>query len=335
MPIYTIEMEILNKYGNYVKILSVARLNLQEELKMIKNLVKRTLATAIITLGIATSAHAFTAEDAIAAPDITVMVDGKTVEFDVPPQIVNGRTLLPFRAVAEAMGIEVEWNGETKEISFPATSGFTWIVTIGDVFPRSIDAPANVVVYPMDAPALIVDGRAMVPARFVADQRGKKVAWDDETRTVYIGYDPRNEFTDEQAREFELEVFRLTNIEREKAGLVPVIWDEDLARAARKHAEDMSINIYFSHTGLDGSESEDRVARETDRFGYVGENLHRAGSSTTTPEAVVQSWMNSGGHRAQILSNVDQFGDDHYLGVGFSNIDGRAMVVQKFSSIQR
>ena len=108
--------------------------------------------------------------------------------------------------------------------------------------------------------------------------------------------------TEEDIREFELEVFRLTNFEREKAGLAPCIWDEDLARAARKHAEDLSTNMR-GHIGSDGSTPNERIARETNRFRYAGENALLGGS---TPEKAVQAWMNSPGHRAAILSNLTQ-----------------------------
>jgi len=138
--------------------------------------------------------------------------------------------------------------------------------------------------------------------------------------------------TEEEIREFELEVFRLTNIEREKAGLVPVIWDEDLARAAHKHAEDMSINDFVGHTGSDGSTSNERIARETNRFRYASESATTAGSA---PEKAVQAWMNSPGHKIQIIPQGDESNRDRYLGVGFSNIDGQTRVVQLFGSIRK
>ena len=349
---------------------------------MIKNLVIKTIVTAIIALGVTISAYAsteapapeyqkiqvmrdgqlvevymppiiitpdnpffptrvFTAEDATADPDITIMVDGKIVELDVPPQIVNDVTLVPLRAMFEAFSVEIEWNAETQEISIPFSPNTTreghTIITIGDEIPRRVgpEISPGSIGGRLEVAPMIIEDRVMVPLTFVSGNRGKSLAWDEETKTAYLGYDPRTLFTPEQAREFELEVFRLTNLEREKAGLAPCIWDEDLARAARKHAEELSIHnrLPKDHSGIDGSTPEERVARETDRFGYVGENAHA--TTGGTPESVVRSWMRSPGHRAQILSNVDRFDRDHYLGVGFSNIDGRVRVVQKFSSIAR
>ena len=338
---------------------------------MIKNLAIKTIATAIIALGVTTSAYAstetpapeyqkiqvmrdgqlvevymppliippdpvFTAEDAVADPDITIMVDGKIVELDVPPQIVNDVTLVPLRAMFEAFSVEIEWNAETQEISIPlqSTRGGHAIITIGDRVFRNVgpEISPGSIGGRLEVAPMIIEGSVMVPVTFVSGNRGKSIAWDEETKTAYLGYDPRTLFTHEQAREFELEVFRLTNLEREKAGLAPCIWDEDLARAARKHAEDLSRNNMRGHIGSDGSTPNERIARETNRFRYAGENALLGGS---TPEKAVQAWMNSPGHRAAILSNMEQFDADFYLGVGFSNIDGQTRVIQKFSSIAR
>ena len=121
--------------------------------------------------------------------------------------------------------------------------------------------------------------------------------------------------------EFAMEVFRLTNIERDKEGLPPLQWDEDLARAAQEHSDDMARNNYMSHTGLDGSSPSDRIKRETSRFNSWAENV---ASGRRTPESVVEAWMNSSGHKANILGNRQ------YLGVGFSNINGSYSWTQKF-----
>ena len=50
----------------------------------------------------------------MAENDIQVKLDGKTLSFDVPPQIINDRTMVPLRAIFEALGATVDWNQETK-----------------------------------------------------------------------------------------------------------------------------------------------------------------------------------------------------------------------------
>lgn len=52
-----------------------------------------------------------------AADDITVILDGNKLEFDVPPQIIDGRTMVPIRAIFEALGAEVTWDDATKTVT--------------------------------------------------------------------------------------------------------------------------------------------------------------------------------------------------------------------------
>jgi uncharacterized protein YkwD len=98
---------------------------------------------------------------------------------------------------------------------------------------------------------------------------------------------------------FEARVLELINQERAKNGLPALKRQSQLDSAARKHSADMACNNYFSHTGLDGSAPWDRMAREGYSYSWAGENI-AAGYSTA--ESVVTGWMNSSGHRANILS---------------------------------
>lgn len=106
------------------------------------------------------------------------------------------------------------------------------------------------------------------------------------------------------------EVVRLTNVEREKAGCGPLAVDTRLAAAAQAHTADMAANDYFSHDGQDGSSPGDRTRAAGFPSGFVGENI-AAGS--TTPAATLQMWMNSSGHRANILNC-----DYTHIGVGYA-----------------
>jgi uncharacterized protein YkwD len=95
------------------------------------------------------------------------------------------------------------------------------------------------------------------------------------------------------------QVFRLVNEERAAAGLPAYAWDPYLALAAQRHAEDMAAQDYFDHTSLDGRSFSDRT-REAGYDGSPrGENIARG---YRTPEAVMEGWMSSPGHRANILS---------------------------------
>ena len=107
---------------------------------------------------------------------------------------------------------------------------------------------------------------------------------------------------------FEHRVFELTNIERRKHSLTALIWDDALAWVARKHSQDLAANNIFSHIGSDGSLPEHRVRRAGIIAEFLGENICGGRDS---PEAVIKDWMNSTGHRANIL-HIDII----YLGVG-------------------
>ncbi|OYO16909.1 hypothetical protein BI335_09110 [Enemella evansiae] len=108
----------------------------------------------------------------------------------------------------------------------------------------------------------------------------------------------------------EQEVLRLVNVERAKAGCGPVTENPALASSARAHSTDMAQNNYFSHTSQDGRSPFDRM-RDA---GYTGNRMaENIAAGQPTPVAVMESWMNSAGHRANILNCA--YTD---LGVGYA-----------------
>lgn len=112
---------------------------------------------------------------------------------------------------------------------------------------------------------------------------------------------------------FEKQVIELTNIERVKQGLAPLKLDEKLAETARAKSVDMAEHDYFDHTSPTYGSPFDMM----DQFGVTyysaGENIARG---QFTPEEVVQAWMNSEGHRANILN-----ANYTHIGVGFVKED--------------
>ena len=111
---------------------------------------------------------------------ITVVLDGEKVSFDVPPQIIDGRTMVPIRAIFEALGAEVEWNDKTKTVT----------ATIDDyVVECTINSKVMTVCgekTEMDVSPVIVDGRTLMPARFAAEAFGCRVGWADPIKTAFI-----------------------------------------------------------------------------------------------------------------------------------------------------
>ena len=101
------------------------------------------------------------------------------------------------------------------------------------------------------------------------------------------------------ALDYEARVVQLTNEERHANGCRPVTMDPRLRAAAEGHSEDMAINDYFSHTSKDGRSPWDRIHDEGYLFSVAGENI---AAGYTSPESVLAGWMNSSGHRANILN---------------------------------
>ncbi len=100
------------------------------------------------------------------------------------------------------------------------------------------------------------------------------------------------------ASQFDAELLKLTNAERKRAGLPALKLSSPLGQAAQKHAENMARKNYFSHTSLNGSSVGDRVKAQGYQYSYVGENI---AAGKTTSAKTIQQWMNSSGHRKNIL----------------------------------
>ncbi|MDP4180612.1 MAG: stalk domain-containing protein [Bacillota bacterium] len=112
--------------------------------------------------------------------NIVVTINGTKVEFDVEPQIVNGRTLVPMRKIFEALGAVVQWDSKTKTVT--GKKGDRTIILIIN----KKDANVNGVAKQLDVPATIINGRTLVPVRFISESLGCKVQWDLNTKTVVI-----------------------------------------------------------------------------------------------------------------------------------------------------
>jgi uncharacterized protein YkwD len=130
------------------------------------------------------------------------------------------------------------------------------------------------------------------------------------------------------ASDFEREVLELTNIERAKYGLEPLLWDDPLGAVSRAYSRDMSERDFMSHVCPDGLSPFDRMDNAGIKYWAAAENL--AGGQRT-PAEVVEGWMNSPGHRANILTA----GYTH-LGVGFHSGGGlyRYYWTQKFATLR-
>ena len=116
----------------------------------------------------------------VSAGAVSLYVDTDLIQTDVPPTIVDGRTLVPMRAIFEALGAEVDWDGETRTAT--GTLGeHTVSIQVG-AKTALVDGQART----LDVPAQIIQNRTMVPARFISEALGCTVAWDGATQTAAV-----------------------------------------------------------------------------------------------------------------------------------------------------
>lgn len=116
------------------------------------------------------------------AKEVKIKIDGKELQpKDIPPVIIDGRTMLPMRLIAQELGCEVLWNEATKQ-AFVINDEYTVAFTLG-----SKKAIKNGEEFALDVPAMIVNDRTMLPVRALAKALDLNITWDDPNRTVYIG----------------------------------------------------------------------------------------------------------------------------------------------------
>lgn len=114
---------------------------------------------------------------------VHVLYNGKRISFHSygqNPEIMAGRTLVPLRSIFEAMGAEVEWDGNTNTAT-AKRGNITVKVQIGA---SSIDKNGKAI--PIDVPAQLMNSRTMVPARVIAEAFGADVQWNGNGRVVLI-----------------------------------------------------------------------------------------------------------------------------------------------------
>ncbi|MBR3933928.1 MAG: copper amine oxidase N-terminal domain-containing protein [Clostridia bacterium] len=113
-------------------------------------------------------------------PTVKVVLNGKQLQFDQNPIIDTGRTLVPVRAIFEAMGATVEWYGDTQTVI--SKKGNT---TISMVIGNNAMYKNDSYVW-LDVPPQIFNGRTLVPVRAIAEAYGCNVTWDGANWTVVI-----------------------------------------------------------------------------------------------------------------------------------------------------
>lgn len=135
----------------------------------------------VVALLIAAFALAF---PAISLAGIQVNVDGNWLSLDQPPVMENGRTLVPLRAIFEALDTPLEWCGVSNVVSVN-TEETQLRLPIG-----SKKVQLNGAEVELDVPGRVLQGRTLVPTRFIAQSLGATVDWEPSTKTVVVSTDP-------------------------------------------------------------------------------------------------------------------------------------------------
>ena len=268
-----------------------------------------------------------------------VLVNGVEVEFpDQQPVIIDYRTMIPMRSVFETMGAVVEWIDAEQKVTIELNERVvslyignpeitvSTIVRSGTVTMRS--SPKTIT---MDVCPILLNGRTLIPIRFAAESLGATVEWDEEAYAVNIIYSDEDggsgftitktativtdTYTDTNIpvtvssfEEFEDKVIELVNEERANAGLAPLAKDNGLMEMARFKSQDMADNNYFAHESPTHGSFSDLLKKFNIQNTVAGENI---AMGQRTAEAVMQSWMNSPGHKGNILNS-----DYTRIGVG-------------------
>ncbi len=140
----------------------------------------KTLAMDITMDGVTTTYN---------GPQITLVLNDTTFtpsQNQMPPLIINNRTLVPVREVFEQLGGTVDWNSAKKKVSVYYNESSV-ILTINDS-----SAFVNGTKMSLDVPAKIINNKTMVPVRFISENFGLAVDWNNETKTVSISASDNN-----------------------------------------------------------------------------------------------------------------------------------------------
>lgn len=139
---------------------------------------KKRLFTSILTVSMILSCSAVSASD----NEVKVYLDGTQLQFEQPPVIQDGRTLVPMRAIFEALGADVDWQGETQYIIAISSSKGQMI----EMHINNNIITHNGVDITLDVAPQLINGYTMIPLRVVSECMDANVEWDGNTRTVYV-----------------------------------------------------------------------------------------------------------------------------------------------------
>ncbi|GCB53017.1 hypothetical protein SNL152K_10374 [Streptomyces sp. NL15-2K] len=230
-----------------------------------------------------------------------------------PPVVLDSRLTAAARAHASAMAsagrLGVEGPDGVSVHQRVTATGYAYL-TIGEHLVSGPRTPAEFVAY-----CLRTDQARRTLHDPVFTHAGLAYAGDGPSGDTYWTALWASPFTPAGLARTQADVVDLTNRERARAGLRPLAVDPLLTVAAQAHSADMVARAFYSHTSPEGSQPWDRAAAAGCGRRSIGENI---ACGQRSPAEVVEGWMNSPGHRANILKP-----DFTHIGIGFEG-GGRA-----------
>ncbi len=161
---------------------------------MKKRAISLIIAASLVAVTACTQASE-TSADVTSMPDAKIIYEGQEIEFDTAPVNIDGTILVPMRAVFEALGAKVKWDGETQSVEAKKKSK-TYNLTLGSTeITESKNGEVRESVTAEQAPQLVNDS-TMIPLRALGELFGLEVEWDGETQTVTLT-EPADESSDE------------------------------------------------------------------------------------------------------------------------------------------
>lgn len=191
------------------------------------------LLTVLMLLTAATVAQA--------AP--SVILNGQSMTFDVPPTIENGRTLVPLRTIFEALGAGVQWDGSTQMVTATKANTEIKLVIGGQAFKNG--KPVN-----LEVPAKVVDGRTLVPLRFVSEAMGCTVGWDGTNQVITIS---STGYTGSEPPSFVAKV-HVIDVGQADAIYIELPGHNDILIDAGNKADGPTVVNYLQNEGVDDIE---------------------------------------------------------------------------------
>ncbi len=118
-----------------------------------------------------------------ASEKVSVYVDGKEIKPDVPAMMIEGTTMLPFRAILNSLGVadkQISWKNSSQSVQIKTDKTYIFLAVGVE------GAIVNQGMVNLPAAPMIVDGRVLVPLRFISEALGARVNWDGAANTVTI-----------------------------------------------------------------------------------------------------------------------------------------------------